>query len=58
MNLLLLLALAFGLGHHQQPPPRKAHPATRIVFWVCPIKPDGTPVTTPKGVCFRDFAGR
>ena len=37
------------------PPPRHAYPAHRKVYWVCPIKPNGDPVTRPFGVCFRDF---
>jgi hypothetical protein len=54
---LVLAALVLVLpARASSPPPRRAHRAARIVFWVCPMAQDGSPVTTPAGVCFRDFA--
>lgn len=62
MRLLAILGLVLAAGvlvlpaRGSTPPPRRAYPAKRVVFWVCPIRRDGTPVTKPAGVCFRDFA--
>lgn len=48
-------------AHHINRPrvvPKHARPATRVIFQVCPVRPDGTPVTKPPGVCFKDWVGR
>jgi len=56
--LSVIVSLAFvGASRAGNPPPRKAHPATRVVFWVCPLDVHYNPVTKPFGVCFRDFVG-
>lgn len=51
-SLIALIVVAMAKAG---PPPRHAYPAKRVVFWVCPIKPNGDPVTRPFGVCFRDI---
>jgi hypothetical protein len=54
--LAVIVSLVFAGLSRATPPPRKAYPAKRIVFWVCPLDVHGNPVTKPQGVCFRDFA--
>jgi hypothetical protein len=48
---ILFLVVLVGTAHGA----RIARPAHRQIYWVCPERPDGTNVTKPYGVCFREF---